>query len=325
MLSVGNNIKSYNDTLSKITINEFFYKIKNSNDKLISFLIQLKEIMHIDKKKYRELKTRLPYIVCGVFSPSYRKKENFAHTSFFILDIDHITEKEINLQTLKNKLKNDKRIVMMFISPSGDGIKLIFEFAEKCYDAGKYQLFYGLFAEEFSVQYNLQQVIDKKTSDVSRACFVSYDPDAYFNQQAEKININNYINFNNAFEVHKAEKIEKQNKQNKNVVGKQEHENNPQDLPSNILNEIRATLNPKLEKKQKEKQIYVPEELDNILNDIKNTMQNHKINTENIKNIHYGKQIKFSADKIWAEINLFYGKKGFTIVKTTKSGSNKEL
>lgn len=323
MISVGNKIKTVNDPLNKITVEQFFYKIRNSNDKLISYLNQLKQILHIDKKQYRELKTRLPYVVCGVFSPNFRKKENFAHTSYFILDIDHITEKNIDLQVLKSKLKKDQRITMMFVSPSGDGLKLLFELSEKCFDAGKYQVFYGVFAEAFSVQYNLKQVVDKKTSDVSRACFVSYDPDAYFNENADKININDYVNFDNAFEVFNAEKILKKN--SLSSVSVQDHEIKKQDLPNDILNDIRATLNPKYHKKKKEKQIYIPEELDNILNDIQESVKKHKIIISNIKNINYGKQIIFKAENIWTEINLFYGKRGFTIVKTTKSGSNKEL
>lgn len=41
--------------------------------------------------------------------------------------------------------------------------------------------------------------------------------------------------------------------------------------------------------------------------------------------IHYGKQLRVGMDNLWAEVNLFYGKKGFTVVKTTKTGSTPEL
>lgn len=54
-------------------------------------------------------------------------------------------------------------------------------------------------------------------------------------------------------------------------------------------------------------------------------MNGYEIKTETIKNINYGKQFKFMVGNIWTEINLFYGKKGFTIVKTSKNNSNSEL
>ena len=51
----------------------------------------------------------------------------------------------------------------------------------------------------------------------------------------------------------------------------------------------------------------------------------YDMKVELVKNIHYGKQLKFSAGRHWAEINLFYGSKGFKVVATTKTGSNVEL
>ena len=45
-----------------------------------------------------------------------------------------------------------------------------------------YSLFYKKFVKSFSEQYDLQQVVDAKTSDVSRACFLSHDKDAFYNE-----------------------------------------------------------------------------------------------------------------------------------------------
>jgi hypothetical protein len=41
--------------------------------------------------------------------------------------------------------------------------------------------------------------------------------------------------------------------------------------------------------------------------------------------IQYGKKIKFGVKHFWAEINVFHGKRGFSVVKTPKNGSNEEL
>ena len=43
------------------------------------------------------------------------------------------------------------------------------------------------------------------------------------------------------------------------------------------------------------------------------------------KPINYGRQLKICAGQHWAEVNLFYGKQGFKIVQTAKTGTNKQL
>jgi hypothetical protein len=95
-------------------------------------------------------------------------------------------------------------------------------------------------------------------------------------------------------------------------------------MPIEILKKIRETLNPKV-KEKREKKIFSPEELKEIDDDIISAMQKYDIQVEMIKKIHYGKQYKFKLGYIWAELNIFYGKKGYTIVKTTKNGSDNEL
>ena len=328
MISLGKNIRQANDPLTKVNLETVYHKIRSPHQKLINFIDQLRTVSTIDAKKYRQLKVKLPYLVAGVFNPNFRKKDNFAYTNYFILDIDHINEKDLELNSIFDKIIHDKRVCLAFRSPSNDGIKIFFKLSEKCYDGGKYTLFYKHFAHKFSNQYSLSQVIDKTTSDVSRACFVSYDPQVYYNKQADAININNEIDFENEefiseinFDIKKSEKAiaDKNIEQLKNEL-----DFDRQDLPTDILQKIREKLNPKI-KEKRERNVFVPEQLDEILEDITKAMQDFGIKTESIKNINYGKQFKFSIRHIWSEINVFYGKKGFTLVKTAKNGSNQEL
>lgn len=41
--------------------------------------------------------------------------------------------------------------------------------------------------------------------------------------------------------------------------------------------------------------------------------------------IQYGRKIRIKTGRMFAEINIFYGKRGFTVVKTNKSGTNEAL
>jgi uncharacterized protein YdeI (YjbR/CyaY-like superfamily) len=322
MISFGKNIKQVADPLNKLSIGTAAQRIAHPKAEWINFINQLRTVDTINEQKYRQLKVQLPYYVAAIFNPPIRRTENFAYTEYFILDIDHLNDKELSADYLMEKFRKDNRIVLAFKSPSNKGIKVFFKLTSKCYDAGKYSLFYRAFAQKFSMEYNLNQYIDKKTSDVCRACFYSYDLNAHYNAQAQKINISSVINFDNELEIHEVEKEIKRSL--KEQANNNEDNNLKQVLPDHLLQQIRETLNPKI-KEKKEKNIFVPEELNDVLADIKNGVEKHGINLQSVRNINYGKQFKFTLSRYWAEINLFYGKKGFSIIKTTKSGSNEEL
>jgi len=322
MISYGQNIRQANDVLNKLSVEIVAQKIMNPKPQLKNLIDQLRTIAAIDPAKYRSLKVQLPYFVAANFKPSFRKIENFAFTQYFILDIDHLSDKHIEIEHVMNKMKNDSRILLAFKSPSNDGLKVFFKLSEKCYDAGKYTLFYKAFAQKFSQEYQLDQFVDKRTSDVSRACFYSYDEEAIYNANADLVDMNKFINFENELEIREIESEIR--KYSKNIAKPDTNNELKQVLPDSLLEKVRETLNPNI-KTKREKQIYVPEELELTIDLIKDKMLEHNIRTENIKSINYGKQFKFAIDKLWAEINLFYGKKGFTVVKTTKSGSNGDL
>jgi hypothetical protein len=323
MLSIGKNIRQANDPLIKINIEQLARKIQNPEPAFVDYIQQLRKIISIDTKKYRELKTRLPYVVAAIFQPPFRKIENFASSVYFILDVDHLSEKEINIDQLFGKLKEDPHIVLMFRSPSNDGLKLFFKTNIPFRNAGKYTLFYKTFAQNFSTQYAINQVVDKRTSDVSRACFVSYDPAIWYNRNAEPVIVERYINFDDQLQIAELENyLKEQEKEKKPEASKTDL--TAQDLDSDIIRQIRERLNPKL-KAKREKQIYVPEELNQILDIATNALQKYGFEVQDVVNIHYGKQFRLKYKHLKAEVNVFYGKKGFSIVKSTKSGMNAEL
>jgi hypothetical protein len=326
MITAGRNIRQKNDPLQKLTLERLHKSIVNPKPEIQNKINQLRKVLTVSKEGYRIQKTSLPYVCCGNFNPPYRRTENFANISYFIIDIDHLGEKGLDINKLKEKLKQDLRIELMFVSPGGDGLKVFFRLAEKCYDAGKYSVFYKAFALAFSRQYNLEQVVDKATSDVSRACFISYDEDAYFNPDPETVNMAVYVDFGNLLEVKEKEgDFKKAQEEIKKHENKDQSKATKSQIDGDLLQQIKSKLNPNI-KTKKEKIIFVPEELEPAAEKVKSYLEKHKIEVLEIGIIHYGKKFKFAvADGRWAEINLHYGKKGFSVVKTTKSGSDADL
>ena len=323
MLSAGSNIQSSGDALKKVKVEYLYHSLRNPNPNISSMIGQLRIVRELDAKQYSVIKRRLPYVVCGMFNPPYRRTENFAYTEYFIIDIDHIEEKGLNLQDVRTAVQNDNRVVLCFLSPGEDGLKIMFRLKERCHDSGIYSLFYKTFARDFSLKYGLEQVVDSRTSDVCRACFISIDPDAYYNPFADDIDINSFLPLESAdamFEL-KSTLIREEQKQEKSQPKSENKEKEPD---SDTMSRIKALLNPKQTAKQKTEP-YVPERLDLIIEDLKTYIEETGVEVYRIQNIQYGKKLFFKADNKLAEINLFYGKHGFTVVQTPRCGTSSEL
>lgn len=135
MISVGANITSNMSVLEKVTVKHVFESIRKPRSEIASQINQLRIIRELDNKRYNQLKRQLPYIVCSIFNPPYRKKENFAYTEYFVVDIDHVASKQLSMPDIRIKIEKDPRVVLSFLSPGEDGLKVMFKMKERCYDS----------------------------------------------------------------------------------------------------------------------------------------------------------------------------------------------
>ena len=92
-----------------------------------------------------------------------------------------------------------------------------------------------------------------------------------------------------------------------------------------ILECIRQKLNPKSSPKTETKQAFVPERLNEIIDNLKQFIEATGVQVTEIINIQYAKKIRARLGQREAEINLFYGKRGFSVVISPRSGTNEEL
>jgi hypothetical protein len=328
MILLGKNITQANDILIEVGIENIYKGLKNSNGEVAKLQEKLRIIRSIDSNQYRRLKTSLPYIVCANFNPKLRKKENFVFTERFIVDIDHLSDYDIDIQDLKSHLKSDNRVELLFESPSGDGLKVMFKNATKITDSSYYSMFYKTFCIRFSEANNLGSAVDVKTCDVSRCCFVSYDPDAYYNSNVVPVNCQEYVDENSLKEFDNLniefKTIVQINKQ-KDIENDVQINKNEQGLSVEIINAIKQKMGLKI-KVTSEKIYEQPEQLKEKLPSIIEIIESVGLVIKSNKPISYGRQLVVTTQNQWAEINLFYGgKKGISVVPTTKTGSNQNL
>lgn len=324
MLSVGTHITNSADILKKVSVEYLYHSLRNPRADIEARIRQLRIVRNIDKKQYALLKRQLPYIVCAAFNPAYRRTENFAYAEYFIIDIDHLSEKNQDVHKVRKQIEIDEQILLSFISPGEDGLKLLFRLKERCFDAGIYTLFYKAFIRSFSLKYNLEQVIDERTCDVCRACFISMDKDVFYRKEALPVDLNAYIDTSNVSSMFQLKKeLDKKSLSTKTSTSSSD-EQREKDPDKETINRIKSLLNPKAIKSQNPPP-FVPQELDDIIDELKKYIEETGIIVYEIKNIQYAKKLKLKLGMKLAELNLFYGKHGFNVVQSPRSGTSSEL
>jgi len=128
-----------------------------------------------DGKKRNELKKQLPAILfSGVFS---ERNDNSCkeHSGLMVTDFDKFPEDEYS-QVWESIIKNPHTVIA-FRSPSGF-IKAVIRIPS-CTKL-EHPKYFTAFNDEFKLPY-----WDRTNSNISRVCYESFDPDIYFNPEAE--------------------------------------------------------------------------------------------------------------------------------------------
>lgn len=96
------------------------------------------------------------------------------HSGLLALDFDNL----VDVESVKSKLINDPNIVtgLLFRSPSGNGIKWVIPID---LDHASHKEWFIAVSRYVKAKYQVE--IDQSGKDVSRACFLCHDPDAYLN------------------------------------------------------------------------------------------------------------------------------------------------
>lgn len=140
------------------------------------------QIQRLQDKDRDKLKAKLDYVTpAGIFSE--RKMKGLVTPSGLApIDIDDIN----NPEEIKNLLKTDRYIHLAFVSPSGRGLKI---FIKIPIDKEKYGQYVISFYHYLKTQYGFgKDQLDEATKDISRACYLSHDPNCYYNKDSTIFN-----------------------------------------------------------------------------------------------------------------------------------------
>ena len=146
----------------KDQINDIRYHMKNGNS-----------------KKASEIKSNLPcYNDISATFKERRKKEYCVDQYTGLLHLDY--DKLENVEEVKANLISIPYTYSAFISPSGNGVKVLV----KCdNDISSHKKAFNSLRDYYDKIVGVQS--DKYVKDITRLCFVSYDPDLFLNENSE--------------------------------------------------------------------------------------------------------------------------------------------
>ncbi len=196
--AVYNHKVSQPNNLKSATIETIFAEIKTSST-LKAQIEALNKLKTEDmKKKYKQ--AYLPYFNLGTFKGNYRLNRNLESSLFFIYDYDHL---DSILDEIKSRLQKDPLVFGYFVSPRGNGLKVIYRLDQPITDYNLFSAVYKHYAKVFNIDLGAES---DKTSDASRPCYFSYDPELYCNPNAETLKTDVQINIpvRKAFEFSEA-------------------------------------------------------------------------------------------------------------------------
>ena len=128
-----------------------------------------------NKEERNELKKHLPAIC---FSGTFTKRADASineHSGFICLDFDGYKKIKEMLEE-KEKLSKNKYVYSVFISPSGNGLKVIIKIPQ---DIDNHINYFNSLEKHFK-----SLNFDKTCKNISRVCYESYDPLLYINENS---------------------------------------------------------------------------------------------------------------------------------------------
>lgn len=160
------NVKAFD-----LTIEEIAERLKGS------YKTEIERIRQLPKNEYDVEKKKLHAILFGGVAVNRTDNDINQPSGLMVTDYDHLPD--VEFLRIWDKLKNDKHTVLMFRSPSGDGIKAVVNIPKSTKD--EYRKRFKAYEEYIQEP----EFFDEKNSNISRLCFVSYDPELYTNYEAE--------------------------------------------------------------------------------------------------------------------------------------------
>lgn len=173
--------ENFNKIKFHTTVEKVLHEIQHGTYHLA--IMNLRNLYAAGKKKeYSEHKKRLlSFTPSGKFNEGRKKELLIEYSGMIILDLDQLGDK---LSSLKEKINTCPFTFSCFASPSNDGLKVLVKVDT---DSESHLNAFNQVKDYYEDLLHVE--IDKSGKDVTRLCFMSYDPDLYINTDSKVFNV----------------------------------------------------------------------------------------------------------------------------------------
>ena len=195
IVSVFKDVKKTTAPPTKVDVMKVLERIR-SGDKGLGETIEEIRFLSGDEDAKAKLKKKLIAVIfsgiCDNGIPkvsrstgkkyiSYRDDASLSeHSGLCVIDLDHLDD----LNKWKAHFEADVHVFSVFVSPSGDGLKVLYRIPA---DITMHRNHYRAILDDLQ---NIGLEVDATSINETRVCFISYDPDIYINPDAKE-----YTNF----------------------------------------------------------------------------------------------------------------------------------
>ena len=308
MFYIGQNVRSQ-ETLTPISEEALYDIIKDDTHKLANFVERLRKLLTIDKAAYTNQKARLPYFCMSSFEANVRHGDNFLETKYLVLDFDNLPFGQIELA--QSALSQNPRTRLLYRTPSNVGLKVVVALHQPLKDKKIYHDLGKTFGTALANQYNLIPYLDAQTFDITRASFICPDFLAWYNPKSTPVNWQEYTRHSLLMSKYADDEIIEK----KAVLGEPDNE-----IYKIILNKLKPNAS------KPSGPAVLNEHLQAICSALEKKCPEFDLALTNTKAIQYGAQLRIThTNGQMGECNLYFGKKGFSIVKAMKANLKPEL
>ncbi|MFV0201388.1 DUF5906 domain-containing protein [Empedobacter falsenii] len=170
--------QNFNEVINTVPIEQIVTEIKEGAYK--SQILYLRKSLEQGKlEPYEKAKKSLIAFTPSATFKGGRKLDYLQnYNQIIVLDIDKVEKNK--LAEIKQKAIELSTTFVAFISPSNNGLKL---FIKVSTNQEEHKNTYNIVKEFYEKELEIE--IDKSGKDITRLCFYSYDPEIYFNLNAE--------------------------------------------------------------------------------------------------------------------------------------------
>ncbi|MGV0996641.1 VapE domain-containing protein [Empedobacter falsenii] len=170
--------QNFNEVINTIPIEQIVTEIKEGTYK--SQILYLRKSLEQGKMEpYEKAKKSLIAFTPSAIFKGGRKLDYLQnYNQIIVLDIDKVEKNK--LVEIKQKAIELSTTFVAFISPSNNGLKL---FIKVSTNQDEHKNTYNIIKEFYEKELEIE--IDKSGKDITRLCFYSYDPEIFFNPNAD--------------------------------------------------------------------------------------------------------------------------------------------